>query len=202
MSPARRGVPTKRDLVVLAVEDSGGASRVVHTEDVAVAAHKLAPKSFSWRRHPDQIDLDSVRVSLTDARKEKYGSLVSGSIRDGWRLTEAGVEWAETLGSTLRSAVEEGDRQGARPRSTRSEGRHLDQERTRLMSSDAFVAWAQGLGVRPRDAAAVFRIDAYTPRSTWQRKIDRVSRLVADDARLNQFIENMRTLVPTAFPTN
>jgi hypothetical protein len=192
--PARG--PKKWELVVLALEDAGGATRVVDTEDVAVAAHKLAPSSFSWRKHPSQIDLDSVRISLTDARKEKYGELVIGSIREGWRLTEAGTEWCLSLGDTLRKT---GGAMNAARASTRSESKYLEKERVRLLATPAYATWRGGSDASAREAAAVFRIDAYTPRSSWSRKINRVTQLVASDP-IVEFVSAMAVLVPLAYP--
>lgn len=97
-----------RELVIYALHLLGGAVERVHTEDIAIKAHELFPDSFSWTKHPGLPDKDIVRVALTDARKEKYGSLIEGrtgqhkgqSVRtnreptpDGWILTEAGVQW-------------------------------------------------------------------------------------------------------------
>jgi hypothetical protein len=95
---------------VYALYRLGGAIDRVHTEDIALEAHKLFPDSFSWTRHPKFPDKDIVRVALTDARKEKYGRLIDGRTgqykgqtiktsrkreADGWVLTEEGVSWVK-----------------------------------------------------------------------------------------------------------
>lgn len=96
------------EIAVYALHLSGGASKPVRTEDVALKCFELAPESFSWVHHPQYPDKDIVRVALTDARKAKSGALVTGragtGIRvvpqsrgelstDGWMLNEAGVKW-------------------------------------------------------------------------------------------------------------
>jgi len=96
------------EIAVYALYLSGGASKPIHTEDVALKCFELARDSFSWVRYPDHPDKDIARVALTDARKGKAGALVSGragkgtrrvaSARgtlstDGWMLTESGVQW-------------------------------------------------------------------------------------------------------------
>src|SRR6476659_8785306 len=100
--PRYREAPSKVEVIVLALNDAGGRTGSVDTEDVAVFAHRLAPSAFSWRKYPEQINLDSVRVTLTDAAKEKYGRLVAGSLRDGWHLTPAGASWIEAEGGQRR----------------------------------------------------------------------------------------------------
>jgi len=69
-----------RELVVYCLYVVGGATERVHTEDLALKCWELFPDSFSWTKYPNYPDKDIVRVALTDARKEKYGALVSGRI--------------------------------------------------------------------------------------------------------------------------
>ena len=56
----------------------GGATKSVHTEDVALKCFELAPGSFSWIKHAHLPDKEVTRSSLVDARKDKYGRLVTG----------------------------------------------------------------------------------------------------------------------------
>ena len=101
---------SNREVVVLALFAKGGTTMRIHTEDISVECHRLAPSSFSWTKYPEFPDKDIVRVALTDARKEKYGALVSGRTgqnrgqfhrrerapaSDGWALTDAGIRWAQ-----------------------------------------------------------------------------------------------------------
>ena len=51
-------------IVVLAAYLAGGAQRLVDTEDIAIKANDLAPGRFSWRKYPDQINIESVRKRL------------------------------------------------------------------------------------------------------------------------------------------
>jgi hypothetical protein len=96
--------PTNVDIVVFALASLEGAERSVHLEEIAVEAHRLSPGAFRWdlEEYAEMIDKDKVRVSLTDAQKDKYRNLVRavGPKRQGlskptdvWRLTPAGVEW-------------------------------------------------------------------------------------------------------------
>src|SRR3989442_2068952 len=83
------------ELAAVACFLEGGATKLVHTEDLAVRAFQLAPQRFCWRKYPERIDLDIARVSLTDAAKAKNGALVQGSKDSGWSLTQGGIQWVE-----------------------------------------------------------------------------------------------------------
>lgn len=102
--------PPNRAIVVYVLGLLGGASKRVHTEDIAVKCHELFPDAFSWTKYTGYPDKDIVRVALTDARKEKYGALVNGRtgqklglaaktrrnpLPDGWMLTQAGLDWLD-----------------------------------------------------------------------------------------------------------
>src|SRR5581483_5014723 len=81
------------DVVLLATYFAGGSMRITDTEDIAVAAHKIDRSRFGWRKYPDQIDIERVRVRLSQARGEKY---LAGVHSEGWRLTSSGVEYVRT----------------------------------------------------------------------------------------------------------
>ncbi len=130
---------TNVDVVVFALADLGGTSRSVHLEDISVRAAELSPGAFRWDRdkYADRVDKDKVRVSLTDAQKDKYGGLVSavGAKRagvskptDAWQLTPSGVEWLlnnrERLGEAFQAelpGLKKGQAQRVRDRIANSE---------------------------------------------------------------------------------
>ena len=96
------GLDSNVAVVVMALTDLGGASRSVHTEDIAWKAFELAPQSFSWCLQPyrekELPDKEVARIALADAEKAKNGHLVVGAYnrdtsKDGWRLTPSGVTW-------------------------------------------------------------------------------------------------------------
>src|SRR4051794_5780323 len=103
-TPAKRltGAASQAELVTLAVYRLGGAQRAVDTEDIAVEANKLAPGRFSWRKYPDQINLELIRVHLSDAKK-RNGMLI-GAGRTGWRLTQEGLNWAEKADGSIETS--------------------------------------------------------------------------------------------------
>jgi hypothetical protein len=96
---------TNIDIVLYALFQLEGHKRKVHTEEIAYKAYQLAKDRFGWRlrkfRELDFPDKEPVRISLMDAAKGKYGSLVegrsgveaSGKGIDGWAFTPEGAKW-------------------------------------------------------------------------------------------------------------
>ncbi len=103
---------TNIDVVVYVLAMLNGATRTVHSEDIAATSHKLTPSRFSWklRQYVQWPDKYIVKTALEDAKKEEFGSLVEGSYaleisKDGWRLTVQGVEWVERNRTRIQSAL-------------------------------------------------------------------------------------------------
>lgn len=195
MLTANPRTPTKWEVVVLALADVGGAAHVVDTEDVAMRVYELSPDAFSWRKYPDQIDLDSVRVSLTDACKPKYGALAAGSVREGWHLSPAGVEWEARNAPSLRPALAVAS-PSTRPE-TRLETLHAAREAARVKASPAFRSWIEGGEVLPKNAAAAFRVDSYTSSRERSLKLNRVGEIAKElaDVDLRRFVEEVTPMV-------
>lgn len=90
--------------MVLALHELGGEADL---ETIAVKAFELFPGEFSWQRFPDYPDKDTVRVHLSDAKKDAFGCLVKdrdlrqdgapGSRAKRYSLTQAGVTKAKEL---------------------------------------------------------------------------------------------------------
>src|SRR5688572_29822333 len=78
-------------IVTVAVYLLGGEVGPVDTEDIAVKASELAPGRFSWRKYPAQINLELIRVYLSDAKKPDKGGYLIGSGSAGWQLTQDGA---------------------------------------------------------------------------------------------------------------
>ena len=93
------------EIVTLAVYLLGGESQPVDAEDIAIKANEIAPKRFSWRKYPDQINLESVRKRLWDARKPEKGSYLTGSDRQGWLLTQNGLRFAKEHSKNIDGSI-------------------------------------------------------------------------------------------------
>ncbi len=82
-------------VAALALYLIGGASTRQNAEKVAVKCYELAPQRFCWRNYPQYPSEIRTRDALGDAKKTKYGSLVSGSSQTNWILTPNGVTWCQ-----------------------------------------------------------------------------------------------------------
>ncbi len=93
------------EIVLHALYLEGGASRAVHTEDIAAKCFALAAGAFSWVKRPDYPDKEIVRRHLIRLRVGEHGGkFVMGragrtqsadgeTTSDGWQLTPEGVTW-------------------------------------------------------------------------------------------------------------
>lgn len=181
---------TQTQLVTFALYLLGGAGTVIDTEEVAIKANELAPRRFAWRKYPDQINLELVRVALSDARKEAAGALVSGSGRGGWSLTVAGRGWAEENCQRLRGA------DLGRSRQARSAGSidevRWQRERLRVITTDAWRQWndAHEPGHITSEAAAdLYRVDRYVLGRAREMKVNRLREMFRGDDELAPFLD-------------
>lgn len=192
---------TQHQVVTLAVLLLGGDQHVVDTEDVAMKAAELAPGRFNWRKYPEQVNLELVRVFLSDAKKPEFGALVAGSGTKGWTLTLAGLAWARERGELLLDSDMRRTREQKRS-SAFSEVRWRT-ERTRIQSTSAWRRWASGdTGLSSQEVAEVFRIDSYSNDQTRQLKINRQLALFTEDAEIHPFLMKIVHLVAPAKETS
>lgn len=181
-------------IVTFALFLKGGAERFVDTEDVAIKANEIAPGRFCWRKYPDQINLELVRVFLSDAKKPNKGVFVSGSGRKGWTLTPEGLKWAKkTEKGFLSGNVSLGkgaDRAGSIDSVRRS------RELMRITSSEAWRKWTDGtIEISIADAKHVFRIDSYSRGEMLKLKMDRLQKFFIDDDKTSSFLTEIRDIV-------
>jgi len=182
---------THAELVTWAVSLLGGDQRRIDTEDVAVKAFQLAPKRFSWRKYPEQINLELVRVYLSDAKKPEHGELLTGSGRTGWSLTRKGLAWIRSARSRLQSlGTSEPQRRASRAGSIDSSRR--DRERKRILTLPAWARWLEGdKSVVFAEAREVFRLDSYSTASVREAKLTRLRAMFADDEELSSFLTHL-----------
>ena len=76
-------------LATVAVALLGGDVEYIDREDIAIKLDELSPGRFSWRKHPDRIDLVVVVAALRDAKKPKNGELLTGGNVEGWLLSQS-----------------------------------------------------------------------------------------------------------------
>lgn len=185
---------------MVALFQCGGDGRVVDTEDVAVAAFKLAPGRFAWRKYPEQINIELVRVSLSDAKKAEKGELVEGSGNTGWSLSPKGLEWAKEAAKRVPGADAALGRD--RIRNSPVDEQRLRRERDRLTASPAWAQWSAGNAIGERDASDVFRIDSYAVGRMKSMKITRLKSLFELDAQISEFLNRAAAVLESAEPEN
>jgi hypothetical protein len=183
---------TKREVTVLAVHLLGGGERSVDTEDIAIKAAELLPGAFSWRKYPEQINLELVRAVLSDSKKPHFGSLLHGSGTEGWRLSDAGVVWAGQLDARVRAGAMA--QRKAAPWAGSSDARRVDREVDRVKASLAWQEWKTDGKVSRQAALQLFRIDDYADATMRDIKVARLRRLVAADVEASELIETASKL--------
>ncbi len=163
------------EIVVIAAFRAGSAGLHADTEDIAIKANEICPGRFSWKKYPEQINIDTVRKRLWDARK--MGHLV-GSERDGWLLTEAGTAFAR-----LHSRALGGEKT---TRLSLNERKWRRVEKIRLLATAAHEKFGSGKAscITVRDAQGFFRIDAYVSKSAIENKLLRVLNAFSDDREI------------------
>ncbi|SQD92155.1 conserved protein of unknown function [Candidatus Bipolaricaulis anaerobius] len=185
---------SSHELVTLAVYLLGGGSHAVDTEDVAVKVNELAPGKFVWKRYPAQINLEIVRVYLSDAKKQSKGAYLTGSGTNGWRITRRGLEFA-------RRRIGELQGEGA-PQSVarQRDGRWRSRERKRLLASDAYARFRTGgaSAVSRQDAERFFRVDEYVTGPARETKVARILEAFGDDPRLGKVVRAVAILLEGA----
>jgi hypothetical protein len=181
--PQKKLTKTGSEVVTLALHRLGGAQRPIDTEDVAMEVHRLAPVQFSWRKYPDQINLDLVRIFLVRARESE---LLIGSGRNGWRLTQRGLKWAEQVGGLAPV------RTRAQSRSGSIDEQRWRRERSRIVATHAWQLWTSGVRDIPlAETKQVFRIDSYAHGELRETKITRLRAMFADDQELTPFLAHL-----------
>jgi hypothetical protein len=166
------------DITVIAVFQLGGALRYIHLEDIAVKAAELSPKAFSWKKYPERINLETVRIALKRELEAK-ARRVYGSIRHGWMLTPRGLLWC--LESTGTEA-------------NRSPLEQIQKEIARIKKNDNFskVTAGRSADLADDNLKALLRIDEYfSPRSRSER-ILAVANAAVIDPQLNPVLNYLR----------
>lgn len=181
--PAFDATMSNTDIVLVILADSGGHERLVDIEDIAEAAWQAVPARFSWPRHQQYPDLDAVDVTLRAAKKNDH--LVTGSKKEGWMLTAAGVARVEQYEAAVRGFINDFGNAG-RMENRRERGgldstsaRRLEQ----LRSSTAAVRHRAGQDdqITVYDFLAFFGINQYMPDRKYLSNRQAVQNLVRSD---------------------
>lgn len=180
------------EVVTLAVYLLGGDRQPVDTEDVAKKANEIAPGRFTWRKYKDQINLEVVRVYLSDAKKKAKGEYLIGSGNSGWSLSEAGLAFAREHADAVKTL------EAAEPRKNVGQDRLRQQrERARLLATEAYAKIASGRAgdLTRRDAESFFRIDSYVQGEARRRRVATIANAHGDDPELGPVIEQLAAMI-------
>ena len=186
-SPGKAPRLTNTHIAVLAAYLAGASKSPADTEDVAVRAAELAPGRFSWRKYPEQINIETIRKRLWDATSAKMGCMLSGSERDGWLLTEAGLKFCQENSGELSKTDE------VAVRLSLKEQAWATRERIRMQAEVAFAKWRNG-GVdeiRAVEAERFFRIDDYVVGDLRRLRIKRARDIFAADKAMSSAIDEI-----------
>jgi hypothetical protein len=175
------------EIVTLAVYLLGGESHSVDTEDVAMKANEIAPGRFSWRKYPEQINIETVRKRLWDAVKPEKGGFILGSERIGWSLTSKGLNFAK---QSVKSA---NLTDLSKKRFSLQEKQWRRAEKSRMLSTEAYIKFLSGgaEAVTVREAQMFFRIDDYVTGASRERKLSRILNAFADDPELGAAVREL-----------
>lgn len=182
---------SNHQIMTVAVYLLGGDSRYVDTEDVAFKVNELAPGRFTWRKYKEQINIENIRAFLSDAKKPKNGAYLVGAGKEGWLLTQKGVEFARSRLRSLESA------DLSRERLTPKDRKWRRTERTRLLCEAAMGKFVQGdrEAISRREAEAFFRVDDYVVGQARERKVLRILNAFGDDPELGNAVKELAKLV-------
>lgn len=174
------------DIVLVVLDDLGGADRRVHIENIAEAAWQQVPARFSWPKLQKYPDLDAVDVTLRAAKKNE--GLVTGSKREGWMLTASGIGRVRQREAAVRDFVERFGRAG-RTENRRERGGMDSSAARRLAQLHESAAVRKYMGgesddITVYDFLAFFNINQYMPLQKYRTNRQAVENLVRDDEDL------------------
>lgn len=203
MSPSLNNTVSNTDIVLVVLANLGGVTRAVDVEDVAEAAWQAVPARFSWPRHQQYPDLDSVDVTLRAAKKND--GLVTGSKRQGWMLTSAGVDRVDFCQDEVEAFVASAGNAGrAENRRERGGSDSLaTRERQRLLTCAALAKSRSGRvdEVTVYDFMDFFNINQYMPERKYDHNRQRIQNIVRDDTELTALIDELHSRFGATYRT-
>jgi len=190
---ARRKTLTTYEIMTLAVYLQGGELKPVDTEDVAIRANELAPGKFTWKKYSDQIDINSIMISLRHAKRKQNGALLLGDTRRGWRLSEAGLVSARRCLHRV-ERIEKPVASGL----SKKEERWKELERKRLVAEPAYLKHVEGRvsEIEPTEAERFFKLDEYIRGDRRKAIVARIVNLFEPDPDLGPAIREIKSLLP------
>lgn len=179
------------DIVLYVLNNLGGATKKVPTEDIALECFRLIPSRFSWVLHPKYPDMEPVRKALFAARSKTGGVFVAGrhgrtkenQVSDGWIFTPNGINWIE----------ENKDRIGLLLSSKRKpiKRTQIDKQIFEFRDSSAFKKFLKDKtckNIQPYEFTDFLNANLDTPSAILRDRIDRI-RAIASKAKEDEIVE-------------
>jgi hypothetical protein len=182
---------TNHEVVLLAVYLLGGETSPIDTEDIAVKANELAPGAFTWRKYVEQINLEIVRVILSNLKRAEDGNFLVGKGKDGWMLTERGLQFAKSFADNSSRAS------GSKTPLSQKEKNWRKSEKVRMLATTAFekISSGQSDSVTEQEAESFFRLDSYVTGKAREQKLLRAKNVFGDDPDLGEAIRALELKV-------
>jgi hypothetical protein len=179
------------EIVALATYLAGGDRKPVDTEDIAMKANEIAPGRFAWRKYKNQIDLELVYKHLWDLTKPDKGSYVVGTKNEGWRMTDAGTDFAERTVGKLKNLKQ------AREKRPKKEEGWIKRERARMQTESAYTKVKDGREseLTQGEAERFFRLNEYVIGEARTRKIRQAEDDFRDDPDMGPVVKSVAVLV-------
>jgi hypothetical protein len=175
------------EIVTLAIFLLGGNSAYIDTEDIAVKVNDLAPGRFTWRKYPDQINIDNVRKRLSDSKNPRKAGFIIGSFKEGWTLNEKGLSFCkEKIKLFKKSNL-------SRPPLDYKQIKWNKREKARMLNSIAYkkIILNQLDKVSVQEAENFFRLDEYVLGNAREKKIVRYLDAFSNDQQLGSIVINL-----------
>lgn len=174
-------INSNKHIAVLALFHLGAIDRAIDTEDLAMKVVELAPGRFRWKKYPEQIDLEAVRLAVKDLRHDSV-PLVTGSMRNGWMLTPNGVTWCMDASGMRQDEISDQRKEAI----------------AALLASEACVKYHRGesAAISVHDIRRFLRIDEYTSPRRRKERVQAALNAASGNPQLSALIEFLQTSFP------
>lgn len=182
---------SRMDLILITLLNLGAFKKSVDTEDIAIKAHELVPDAFSWKKYPNQVNLELVRVTLSDLKKPQNGTLVAGSGREGWRFTDSGFSQARKISRVMPKENLQVAAGSAGSIDTVRQSKDIK----RIINSDAYLNWIAGNYISDESICNLLKMNQYTGSKIVQIKLVRLRSLIDSSPDLEPFVDLLQKRV-------
>lgn len=155
---------------------------------IAVVLFKLFPLKFSmanFKQYPDTNRISKALRRLTDQKRRNWAT---GSIENGFYLTDLGREMAKQVSNSLKNPVKKKDRKPIVV--SKSRGKSPSDDIKEIRVSEAFKKWFSNEEVNNHEFFAFLKAAPYTPKQLLAEHLKRlrVSATTTKDKEVMEFL--------------